>query len=123
MNESRLFRCVFDFTKDGLSSHKKQKLIDDFTKIRNVLVDITNPLIEQWNDEYTEPMNPLEDGLDPNYERYMIGKFRPYIDMVNESLIGTISTVKLDMSNACCDIIGIDKTDTDRKISLSIEPY
>ena len=117
-----LFRCVFNFTKGEVSQHKKNKMIDDFVYLRGVLVDFTNPLLETWNDEYTEPMNPLEDGFDPNYERFMISKFQPVADMVN-ALYGKRKSVRIGIDSTYCDIIGIDKQDEQQRITLTIEPY
>ena len=120
--KTALFRCVFNFTKGEVSQHKKNKMIDDFVYLRGVLVDFTNPLLETWNNEYTESMNPLEDGFDPNYERVMISKFQPVADMVN-ALYGKHKSVRLGMDSTYCDIIGIDKHDGEQKITLTIEPY
>lgn len=117
-----LFRCVFNFTKGEVSQHKKNKMIDDFVYLRGVLVDFTNPLLETWNNEYTEPMNPLEDGFDPNYERFMISKLQPVADMVN-ALYGKRKSVRIGIDSTYCDIIGIDKHDEEQKITLTIEPY
>ena len=118
--KTALFRCVFNFTKGGASQRKKNKMIDDFVYLRGIFVDFTNPLLETWNNEYTEPMNPLEDGLDPNYERFMISKFQPVADMVN-ALYGKRKSVRLGFNSTCCDIIGIDKCDDEQKITLTIE--
>ena len=120
--KTALFRCVFNFTKGGVPQHKKNKMIDDFVYLRGVLVDFTNPLLETWNNEYTEPMNSLEDGYDPNYERFMISKFQPVADMVN-ALYGKRKSVRIGIDSTYCDIIGIDKHDEEQKITLTIEPY
>ena len=120
--KTALFRCVFNFTKGEVSQHKKNKMIDDFVYLRGIFVDFINPLLETWNNEYTEPMNPLEDGLDPNYERFMISKFQPVADMVN-ALYGKRKSVRLGFDSACCDVVGIDKHDGEQKITLTIEPY
>ena len=117
-----LMRAVFNFTKDDLSSHRKDELITDFIKLRSRLVNIVNPLLETWNDEYTGPLNLSENGFDLDYERYMINKHQPYINRVNKSLIGRLSSVKLGMDGEICDIIGIDKKDSDRIITLELEP-
>ena len=85
-------------------------------------MDFTNPLLETWNNEYTEAMNPLEDGYDPNYERFMISKFQPVADMVN-ALYGKRKSVRIGIDSTYCDIIGIDKRDEERKITLTLEPY
>ena len=120
--KTALFRCVFNFTKEEASQRKKNKMIDDFVYLRGILVDFTNPLLETWNNEYTEPMNPLEDGFDPNYERFMISKFQPVADMVN-ALYGKHKSVRIGIDSTYCDIIGIDKRDEEQKITLTIEPY
>lgn len=117
-----LMKGVFNFTKEGVSQCKRNKMIDDFVYLRGIFVDFTNPLLETWNNEYTEPMNPLEDGLDPNYERFMISKFQPVADMVN-ALYGKRKSVRLGFDSACCDVVGIDKQDEERKITLTLEPY
>ena len=117
-----LMRTVFNFTKDGSSSHKMNKLIDDFILLRSRLVNIVNPLLKIWNDEYTKPLNLSENGFDLDYERYMISKYQPYIDKINKSLIGKLSSVKLGMDGEICDIIGIDKKDPDQIITLELYP-
>lgn len=120
--KTALFRCVFNFTKGEVSQHKKNKMIDDFVYLRGILVNFTNPLLEMWNNEYTKPMDPLDDGFDPDYERFMISKFQPVADMVN-ALYGKRKSVRIGIDSTYCDIIGIDKQDEEQKITLTIEPY
>lgn len=117
------FKAVFNFTKkDELTQFEQSKMINDFCKLRDALVDQTNPLLEKWNKAYKEPMNANEDGIDPAYERYMVDRFKPYVDKVNRSIRGRLSSVKLGLHEEYCDIIAISKKDADQKIELTLEP-
>ena len=117
------FKAVFNFTKkDELTQFEQNKMINDFHKLREILVDQTNPLLEKWNEAYKEPMNTNEDVVDPAYMKYMVDRFKPYVDKVNRSIRGRLSSVKLGLNEEYCDIIAISKKDAEQKIELTLEP-
>jgi hypothetical protein len=46
-------KAVFNFTKkDELTQFERNKMINDFCKLRETLVDQTNPLLEKWKPRY-----------------------------------------------------------------------
>ena len=119
---TKAWECIFTFTKGYVSQIQKNRMINDFVELRSKLIKITNPLLESWNEEYTKTMNPSNDGFDPDYEEYIAKRFKPYIDKVNRSFLGLLSSVKIGISDEYCDIIGIDKKDSDQIISVTLKP-
>lgn len=115
----RIYKANFHFFGNYPNDpHVRQEIIDEFVKIRGILVDHTNPLLSKWNALYTEDMNLNEYGEDPKYNAYMNSKFKPWMDLIN--YIIPAKYVRLDVDEHC-DIIG-KGINEDFAIHLTLEP-
>lgn len=66
---------------------KKDKYVDEFIKVRELLVDMLNPMYESWNDEFTET-NPEYSGDNFNeqiYNDFIARKSEPFLIEANQN--------------------------------------
>ena len=63
-----------------------KRLIEDlFIGMREIVVEETNPRLDEWNKEFDE-LYPGKDGYSIEYANFIMSKFGPYVASANESM-------------------------------------
>lgn len=86
------YKAVFNFYKNGDYEHicydtnilaLKDIISAGFVKVRNDIINVTNDLLEGWNNEFNETHPDIE-GPSIEYENFIIEKYKPFVDKTNK---------------------------------------
>ena len=86
------YKAVFNFYKNGNYRNKcndtnillfKNLVAPIFVEARNEVIDVTNDLLEGWNNEFNET-HPGMDGMTVEYENFIIEKYKPFVNEINK---------------------------------------
>ena len=86
------YKAVFHFYKNGDYENEskdanvlnlKDLVAPIFVETRNEVIDVTNELLESWNNEFNKT-HPGMDGMTVEYENFIIEKFKPFVNEINK---------------------------------------
>ena len=99
MNTNYMYEAIFVFNKT-VPTFIKNKIVDEFVRLREYAVDICNPKFEQWNAEYTGPEvredDPLANFGGTDYCNYIRKKLQRICNFINWQLPSDIITLEVD---------------------------
>lgn len=85
------YYAKFNFSKDA-PEDVKNLMIKDFVTIRELAVDLTNPMLAKWNKEFDSQVGRMGDD-NCIYNKWISEKFNSICDIINENC--TASCVKI----------------------------
>ena len=86
------YKVVFNFYKNGDYENKcndasilivKDLVAAIFVEARNEVINVTNDLLEEWNNEFNV-MYPNVYGSTTEYENFIIRKMKPFVNVINK---------------------------------------
>lgn len=122
------YKMIFKYTKKGeeikLSKETKEKLEEEFLKLRDEAVKVLNKNdhYKKWNAEH-EALTGVRVITDENreeYNKFMANKQRRYLQIINGRHLESGICLESDLEEDC-DICGIIKS-TGIKINMYFEP-
>ena len=113
-------RCTLNyvFSKE-VDDRTKIRMQEEYLSLRDIAIDLLNPQLEHWNEEYDE-LYPDETDI-ANYYKWLSEKQREVLKYVNDAYCkGKITYLSSDPENA--DIVGVLMTDPSVIMHMCIVP-